>query len=136
MLGPLVAQMSTQRSGSLAATRVVSRKPLATRRRSAAGDSTWATAPIRAVAASWGRWLAKRGHLVVQLRVEHQRPPAEVADERGQPPQGLVVDVRRRSQHPGRAVEQVDPGGAAPLAPRTRPWGARGSPGARLVDER
>src|SRR4029450_2896915 len=48
MLGPLVAQMSTQRSGSLAATLVVSRKPLATRRRNAAGESTWATAAIRA----------------------------------------------------------------------------------------
>ena len=45
MLGPLVAQMSTHRSGSLAATRVVSRNPLATSRRRAAGDSTWATAP-------------------------------------------------------------------------------------------
>jgi hypothetical protein len=61
-----------------------------------------------------GQVARERGHLVVQFGIEHEGPPAQVADERSQPPQRLVVDMRRRGQHPGRTMEQVDPGGQGP----------------------
>ena len=125
MLGPLVAQMSTHRSGSLAATRVVSRNPLATSRRRAAGDSTWATAPMRAVAASCGRWLANAATWSC----------SSGSSMSGRPPRSRTNEVSRRSawwSTCGAGVStQAAPWNrstraARAPAPPTRPWDDRG----------